>query len=82
MCRSYYRGADAIVFVYDVTNSTSFENISFWINELEAACQMDGMPWNTTLTGDRSDSHLEYQCNYHPDLVNQNKNAYDCGNVW
>ena len=51
MCRSYYRGSDAIVFVYDVTNSASLENISFWINDLSAACEMDGMPWNTTLTG-------------------------------
>jgi len=50
MCRSYYRGADAIVFVYDVTNIKTFENINFWINELEATSQKDGMPWNTTLT--------------------------------
>eukprot|EP00091_Calanus_sinicus_P010663 TRINITY_DN24633_c0_g1_i1.p1 TRINITY_DN24633_c0_g1~~TRINITY_DN24633_c0_g1_i1.p1 ORF type:complete len:129 (+),score=30.24 TRINITY_DN24633_c0_g1_i1:55-441(+) len=44
MCRSYYRGSDAIVFVYDVTNLNSLENISFWLNELEASCQMDGTP--------------------------------------
>ena len=55
MCRSYYRGSDAIVFVYDVTNLNSLENINFWMNELEASCQMDGMPWNTTLTGETPD---------------------------
>jgi GTPase SAR1 family protein len=55
MCRSYYRGSNAIVFVYDVTNLNSLENIGFWMNELEASCQMDGMPWNTTLTGETPD---------------------------
>ena len=50
MCRSYYRGSDAIVFVYDATNRESLNNINFWTNELAAACQLDGMPWNTCFT--------------------------------
>lgn len=29
----YYRGADAIVFVYDVTDRRSFNQINFWLND-------------------------------------------------
>ncbi|KAB7504038.1 Ras-related protein Rab-33B [Armadillidium nasatum] len=33
MVQHYYRNVQAVVFVYDVTNFASFENISSWINE-------------------------------------------------
>jgi len=34
--RSYYRGAHGIIFVYDITNQTSFSNINqFWLKEVE-----------------------------------------------
>lgn len=29
----YYRSADAVVFVYDVTKISTFENISTWMDE-------------------------------------------------
>jgi|EP00670_Eutreptiella_braarudii_P011525 Ras-related protein Rab-18 len=32
---SYYRGAQGIVLVYDITNPESFENIQQWMNEIE-----------------------------------------------
>jgi len=34
--RAYYRGADGIILVYDVTNLQSFENIKAWDEELKA----------------------------------------------
>ena len=32
---SYYRGANAIVIVYDVTERESFEHIEKWLNEID-----------------------------------------------
>ncbi|CAG2123370.1 unnamed protein product, partial [Medioppia subpectinata] len=32
----YYRGSDAAILVYDITNSASFENIEFWIYSLKS----------------------------------------------
>ena len=33
--KTYYRGADGIIFVYDVSDIKSFENLSYWINEVD-----------------------------------------------
>ena len=32
---SYYRGAQGVVVVYDVTNQTSFDNIAKWVDEID-----------------------------------------------
>ncbi|KAI8926451.1 ras family-domain-containing protein [Entophlyctis helioformis] len=32
---SYYRGAQGVILVYDVSNRSSFDNLQTWINELE-----------------------------------------------
>jgi Ras-related protein Rab-18 len=31
---SYYRGTEGIILVYDVTNRESFDNIKYWVNEI------------------------------------------------
>jgi len=33
--RSYLREVDVIIFMYDVTNKTSFDNLDKWLNEVE-----------------------------------------------
>lgn len=33
--RSYYQKADAALFVYDVTDPTSFDQVSYWITEVD-----------------------------------------------
>ena len=32
---SYYKGANGILVVYDITNRSSFENVSSWLTEIE-----------------------------------------------
>lgn len=36
----FYRDADAAVFVYDITNWRSFENISQWLQEMGSYCDL------------------------------------------
>ncbi len=34
LTKSYYKGADGILLIYDVTNEESFKNVSNWINSI------------------------------------------------
>ncbi len=38
MVAHYYRNVHAVVFCYDVTNPTSFENLTHWIDEYQRNC--------------------------------------------
>jgi len=38
---SYYRGANGIMLVYDITNAKSFENISKWLRNIEEHASED-----------------------------------------
>lgn len=50
---AYYKGADGIVLVYDITNSASFEDIErFWLNEVESYAEKDV---ELLLLGNKSD---------------------------
>ena len=35
----YYKDADAVLLVYDITNKSTFEDMNFWINEVNKKCQ-------------------------------------------
>ncbi len=64
--RSYYRGAIGAVLVYDVTNSSSFENLPNWLKDsLEATNQNIGL----VLVGNKSD--LESQRQVDPNKAKQ-----------
>lgn len=39
MISHYYRNVHAVLFVYDVTNVSSFENLTFWIDEYNKHCR-------------------------------------------
>ncbi|KAL3265905.1 hypothetical protein HHI36_010095 [Cryptolaemus montrouzieri] len=41
MVRHYYRNANAVVFVYDVTNANSFDSLKKWIIEVDMNCVLD-----------------------------------------
>jgi len=48
----YYKDADAIVVVYDITNQKSFEALDFWLGELKQHAPKDCL---LTLVGNKSD---------------------------
>ena len=33
--KQYYRDWDGVILVYDITNQDSYDNIQFWLNEIE-----------------------------------------------
>ncbi len=59
MISHYYRNVHAVIFVYDVTNLNSFENISFWIDEYNKNCgnNQDQIP--KILVGNKCDLNSE-----------------------
>lgn len=51
ICRSYYRGADCAIIVYDVSNVKSFYDIKTWIKDLRS--YTDNTQW--IVVGNKSD---------------------------
>ncbi|KAI8326409.1 ras-domain-containing protein [Martensiomyces pterosporus] len=43
MTQMYYRGANAVILVYDITNEESFKDVSTWIQELQQNADMENM---------------------------------------
>ena len=48
----YYKDSDAVIFVYDITNQNSFDQLSYWINEVK---QHAGDNILLTIAGNKSD---------------------------
>ena len=41
ICLSYYRGADAIILTYDITSLETFENLNYWLTEIDKNAPKD-----------------------------------------
>lgn len=51
-CSAYYRGADCIIMVYDVTNMESFNHVNDWLTEVNKFAPEDTCK---LLVGNKSD---------------------------
>ena len=49
----YYNGADGIILIYDVTNRNSFNNVTYWINQI--ASKSDRTKIGLILVGNKTD---------------------------
>lgn len=52
---SYYRGAQGIVLVYDVSRRDTFENLDLWLQEIEVYCPSGGRDIVKLLVGNKMD---------------------------
>lgn len=57
----YYKGANAVIFVYDVTDRNSFENIPNWLKEITSIVSEDFIK---ILVGTKSDIDKERKVNH------------------
>jgi Ras-related protein Rab-33B len=55
MIAHYYRNVHAVLFVYDVTNVSSFENLTYWIDEFNRNCQSSHKQIPKILVGNKCD---------------------------
>ena len=61
LTRSYYRNANAIIIVYDITSRKSFDNAKIWIKEVEQYLDPGVLP---ILVGNKTDLFLHRQIQY------------------
>jgi small GTP-binding protein len=52
--KQFYKNADGIMLVYDVTSRDSFENIGYWMRQIQMFTQKENI--STILIGNKSDS--------------------------
>ena len=66
MISHYYRNVHAVLFVYDVTNLLTFENLSYWIEEYNRHCGVNGTTNNQIpklLVGNKCDLDSDIKVN-------------------
>ncbi|XP_071163209.1 ras-related protein ORAB-1-like [Mytilus edulis] len=58
---SYYRGANGVVIIYDITNQKSFDNVPKWVKEVESYANPNS---KTILIGNKGDLEMERIVDY------------------
>ncbi|KAH9947252.1 P-loop containing nucleoside triphosphate hydrolase protein [Amylocystis lapponica] len=58
MAPMYYRGANAALLLYDITNASSFEDVRGWLEELKKNCSPDLIIY---IVGSKADLHRHRQ---------------------
>lgn len=69
MIRHYYRNAHAIIFVYDVTDPSSFDNLKKWIEESNVN-SLGNVP--RILVGNKCDGIIKVTTNVAQKFADQN----------
>jgi Ras-related protein Rab-30 len=62
ICQAYYRSANAIIIVYDISNQPSFDCLPTWLRELKKHINDDVI---TVLVGNKNDLNESREIPYH-----------------
>ena len=68
---SYYRGAQGIIVVYDITDRESYDNVKDWLSEIDRYCKYP----NIIIVGNKSDIPNKRVVKYEEALDFANKNG-------
>jgi len=89
---AFYRGSDGVIFVYDTTNSASFDHIQNWYDEYLVSSGGENSPekFPFILVGNKSDqtdlfqvtpSKAEQWCKKNHNMMHLRVSAKDCTNI-
>ena len=62
LIKNYYNGANGILLIYDITNKNSFNNLNYWLEELEKNCDINNL--FIYLVGNKADLIKEREVSY------------------
>ena len=62
LIKNYYNGSNGILLVFDITDKNSFDNLNFWLDELEKNCNLNSL--YIFLVGNKTDLKKERKVSY------------------
>ena len=62
LIKNYYNGSNGILLVFDITDKNSFDNLNFWLEELEKNCNLNNL--YIFLVGNKTDLKKERKVSY------------------
>ena len=62
LIKNYYNGSNGILLVFDITDKNSFDNLNFWLDELENNCNLNNL--YIFLVGNKTDLKKERKVSY------------------
>ena len=62
LIKNYYNGSNGILLVFDITDKNSFDNLNFWLYELEKNCNLNNL--YIFLVGNKTDLKKERKVSY------------------
>ena len=62
LIKNYYNGSNGILLVFDITKRNSFDNLNFWLDELENNCNLNNL--YIFLVGNKTDLKKERKVSY------------------
>ena len=68
----YYNGADGILLIFDVTNRKSFENVTYWMNQIGAKSDREKI--GLILVGNKTDEEKREVSKEEGELFGKNNN--------